>query len=101
MPPTLESTIANNVVGTCTNLTPLMNVAATNPTKSPTTPPPNAIMTVSLVHLFSRSQSSMLALTCRDFDCSPGGMTKEMKRGFGEGGEEGRNDVKESWNDLR
>ena len=51
LPPTAESTIASSVVGTCTRSTPRMNVAATNPARSPTTPPPTAMTTASRWHL--------------------------------------------------
>lgn len=47
LPPTLESTIAMVDVGTWMKGTPRMYVAATNPTRSPTTPPPSAIIQVS------------------------------------------------------
>ena len=45
LPPTLES-CANIVVGTWINPTPLNNVAAINPAKSPVAPPPNAMIHV-------------------------------------------------------
>mmetsp|Transcript_56720 Transcript_56720/g.130414 ORF Transcript_56720/g.130414 Transcript_56720/m.130414 type:complete len:246 (-) Transcript_56720:258-995(-) len=51
LPPMLESTIARTVVGTCTNGTPRMYVAAVNPERSPTTPPPRATTQVSRPHL--------------------------------------------------
>ena len=91
-PPTLESTMANKVVGICTKETPRIleaaesqpkirgkrdhgthKVAATKPTRSPTTPPPRARTTVSLVHLFKRRKSSTFALPSRLFEVSPGG----------------------------
>ena len=46
LPPTLASTIASSVVGTCTNGTPRRRVAATNPAMSPMTPPPRAMTVV-------------------------------------------------------
>ena len=41
LPPTLESTIASSEVGICTKPTPRSTVAAMNPARSPTTPPPS------------------------------------------------------------
>jgi len=60
-------------VGTCTNGTPRMNVAATYPTKSPTTPPPSASMHVSRLQRCSSMKSSMAALTSRLLVFSPAG----------------------------
>jgi hypothetical protein len=74
LPPIDESTMASNVVGTCTNLMPLIYVAATNPIMSPITPPPSAIITVSRVHPCDSSQSSTTPLVFRDFEFSPGGI---------------------------
>jgi hypothetical protein len=48
------------------------NVAATNPTRSPMTPPPRARITVSRVHLLSSKKSSIAALPSRLLDVSPG-----------------------------
>lgn len=42
LPPTDESTIANRVVGSCTQSTPRIQQAAAKPARSPTTPPPRA-----------------------------------------------------------
>ena len=42
LPPTEESTWASRVVGICTKSTPRRMVAAANPARSPTTPPPRA-----------------------------------------------------------
>lgn len=81
LPPIDESTMANNVVGTWTNLIPLMYVAATNPIISPITPPPSARMTVSRVHPCDRSQSSTTPLVDRDLEFSPGGIVYVMRRG--------------------
>lgn len=69
LPPTEESTMAKRVVGIWTNLTPRMlvvvlarshsyvyivrsthKVAATKPVRSPMTPPPKAMTTMSRVH---------------------------------------------------
>ncbi len=46
LPPTLLSTCASSVVGICTNGSPRSAVAAANPARSPTTPPPSAITAV-------------------------------------------------------
>ena len=43
-PPTAASTIANKVVGICTTPTPRSQVAATNPARSVTVPPPKPII---------------------------------------------------------
>jgi hypothetical protein len=40
LPPTAASTIASRVVGTCSTRTPRSQVAATNPARSVTAPPP-------------------------------------------------------------
>ena len=72
LPPIDESTIDSNVVGTWTNRTPLMNVAATYPIMSPMTPPPSAMMTVSRVHSCDSIQSSTSALVDLDLEVSPG-----------------------------
>ena len=45
LPPTLLSTCASKVVGTCTQLSPRIQIAAAKPVRSPTTPPPSAITT--------------------------------------------------------
>ena len=45
LPPTAASTIASSVVGTCTTGTPRIHVAATNPARSVTAPPPNPTTT--------------------------------------------------------
>lgn len=50
-PPTLASTMASSVVGTWIKGTPRMYVAATKPARSPTTPPPSAIIQVFRGHL--------------------------------------------------
>ncbi len=42
LPPTDESTWASREVGACTKRTPRRSVAAANPARSPTTPPPSA-----------------------------------------------------------
>ncbi len=45
LPPTAASTIASSVVGTCTTRTPRIQVAATNPARSVTAPPPSETTT--------------------------------------------------------
>ena len=72
-PPIAESTMASSVVGTCTRRSPRMNVAATKPTRSPTTPPPTAITTASRVTRSESIQSSIAALPSRLLLCSPAG----------------------------
>ena len=44
LPPTDESTCASKLVGIWHTSIPLIYVDATKPAKSPTTPPPNAII---------------------------------------------------------
>jgi hypothetical protein len=75
LPPMEESTQASMEVGTCTTGTPRMYVAATNPARSPTTPPPSATTHVSRWQRCSSIQSSMSALTDRHLDASPAGTT--------------------------
>ena len=52
LPPIDESTCASRVVGICIRLTPLRKVSEANPTKSPITPPPKAMIVKSLLSLF-------------------------------------------------
>ena len=75
LPPIDESTIDSSVVGTCTKRIPLIYVAATNPIMSPMTPPPRAMMTVSLVHPCDNSQSSTAPFVDRDLEFSPGAIS--------------------------
>ena len=49
--------MAAMLVGTCTKIMPLRKVEATNPPKSPTTPPPKATIAWRLSALRSASQA--------------------------------------------
>ena len=51
-PPMLESTCARSDVGTCIKSMPRRYVAAANPVRSPTTPPPRATSISFLSNLF-------------------------------------------------
>mmetsp|Transcript_24733 Transcript_24733/g.69237 ORF Transcript_24733/g.69237 Transcript_24733/m.69237 type:complete len:319 (-) Transcript_24733:270-1226(-) len=62
-PPTLASTIPSSVVGIWTKAIPRRKVEATKPDRSPTTPPPSAISTVSLPQPAASIVSSMVSLT--------------------------------------
>ena len=59
-PPTEASTCANKVVGILTNFNPLLVRLETKADKSPTTPPPNAIIQSDLLKLFFKSSSIIL-----------------------------------------
>ena len=52
LPPIDESTCASRVVGMWIRFTPLKKVSEANPTRSPITPPPKAIIVRSLLSLF-------------------------------------------------
>ncbi len=71
LPPTELSTCASSVVGTCTNRSPRANVAATNPARSPTTPPPSATTTDLRSAPWSSICSHSSAATSADLLCSP------------------------------
>mmetsp|Transcript_30483 Transcript_30483/g.98479 ORF Transcript_30483/g.98479 Transcript_30483/m.98479 type:complete len:224 (+) Transcript_30483:3907-4578(+) len=75
-PPTDESSIAIMDVGTCTTGTPRMNVAATKPVRSPTTPPPSATMQVSRMQRCDSMKSSICSLYSRFLELSPGLISK-------------------------
>ena len=51
-PPIEASTCDNNVVGKFIKFIPLFKILATNPAKSPITPPPTAIITSFLLKFF-------------------------------------------------
>ncbi len=73
-PPTLLSTWASRVVGTCTNPIPRNTVAATYPAMSPTTPPPSAIIRLSRFTSPAKQLRSGEDTRYRQFlECSPRG----------------------------
>ena len=72
-PPMAASIIARYVVGTWTRGTPRRNVAATNPARSPVTPPPTAMMQVSRPYPASRRPSVSLDQFFLVFETSPAG----------------------------
>ena len=76
LPPTELSTCASSVVGTCTNRSPRANVAATNPARSPTTPPPSATTTDLRSAPSSSICSHSSAATSGDLLCSPASTTR-------------------------
>ncbi len=75
LPPTELSTCASSVVGTCTKVSPRANVAATNPARSPTTPPPIAMTTDLRSVPSSSSLSHNSAALATDLVASPGSTT--------------------------
>ena len=76
LPPTLESTWASSVVGTCTKGRPRSAVAAANPARSPTTPPPSATTAVRRsAPVSSRRVHQVRPKPASDLDASPGGTT--------------------------
>ena len=75
LPPIEASIIASSDVGHCTTGTPRMKVAATNPARSPTTPPPSATTVVSRPQPASSSPSVTRAQVSRVLCASPDGMT--------------------------
>ncbi len=72
LPPTPESTCASSVVGNCTNGSPRNAVAAANPARSPTTPPPRASTAVRRSAPVSSMRSTRSPNTASDLDASPG-----------------------------
>ena len=73
LPPTAASTIANNVVGTCSTLIPRSQVAATNPAKSVVAPPPIEIIRSFRVNPASPSAAQQYSKTCDVFAFSASG----------------------------
>jgi hypothetical protein len=69
----LESTIPTNVVGICIKSIPLLNVEATNPVKSPITPPPNTLTLLASLSFFA---SFLYCLN--DLLFSPAGITTTL-----------------------
>ena len=57
--------------GIWTNLTPRKKVAATNPAKSPITPPPKAMIKSVLVNLKSNKALYNYGKISKRLDCSP------------------------------
>ena len=80
LPPTDESTIESNVVGACTSVTPRMYVEATNPARSPTTPPPKATTAQSRPSASCAMASHISLATSTDFVSSPAGTTMSDTR---------------------
>jgi hypothetical protein len=70
-PPTELSTIASNVVGTCTKSMPRSHAAAANPPRSPITPPPAATSTPPRSSLFSARKSNTRPSPASDLAPSP------------------------------
>ena len=76
LPPSALSTCATTVVGRWTSGRPRSSVAATNPARSPTTPPPRAKTGVSRVTPTPSAQSSASRYVSSDFDASPAATTR-------------------------
>ena len=77
LPPTELSTIARRLVGTIRSGSPRAYVAATNPARSPTTPPPTATTHVCRSAFISTSSSNRTEARPRLFEASPAGTTAE------------------------
>ena len=76
LPPIALSTCATNVVGTCQKCKPRENVAATNPVRSPTTPPPTARIAVLRSILRRANSFHNRSDSVRDLDASPDGIER-------------------------
>ncbi len=74
LPPTELSTCASSVVGTWTKRQPRRRIAAANPVRSPTTPPPSA-MTASPRSTPRVSSVSTTVSSVRQFFCPSPGVT--------------------------
>ena len=73
LPPTDESTCASKLVGIWHTSIPLIYVDATKPAKSPTTPPPNAIINDFLDKFILIQYLIISSYTDNDFESSPSG----------------------------
>ena len=72
--------MARSEVGTCTNGMPRMYVEATNPARSPTTPPPRATTAQSRVSPSDAMADQISPATASDFESSPAGTTISLTR---------------------
>ena len=70
MPPIAASTWDNKVVGILIKFIPLLNILATNPTKSPVIPPPIPIIKSDLLKFFESKLFKKKFTDFRDFDFS-------------------------------
>ncbi len=80
LPPMEASIIASRVVGRLTQGMPRIKVAAANPARSPTTPPPRAITVLERSRPASRKPCQREETVSRVLCPSPAGMTSEWAR---------------------
>src|SRR5690606_32782760 len=77
LPPTLESTCASNVVGSCTKPQPRLRIAAAKPVRSPITPPPSASTGSPRSTSSASCQSTTRSRPAHDSAPSPGSSTSQ------------------------
>src|SRR5690606_25716294 len=77
LPPTLESTCASSVVGSCTKPQPRLRIAAAKPVRSPITPPPSASTWSPRSTSSANSQSVSRSSTAQLLAPSPGSSTSQ------------------------